>query len=170
MLEGSLRVGYVRVLELRKLNGKKRVPRLSARARDASISSAKVLPLVEQSDGRWVTDSRLASAVLVPALSLGRRVVVTHGSGADADTLSLAEADTPASGPALFGICLSEDMFEAAAMAAVDKDLMAMKVDELKEELEARGEAKSGNKAWLRRRLHAAIVRLYLSEAESESN
>ena len=44
----------------------------------------------------------------------------------------------PAGGPALFGICLSEDMFEAAAMAAVDKDLMAMKVDELKEELEAR--------------------------------
>ena len=44
-------------------------------------------------------------------------------------------------------------------------------MDELKEDpLEARGEAKSGNKAWLRRRLHAAIVRLYLSEAESESN
>eukprot|EP00966_Prymnesium_polylepis_P002319 53447-Prymnesium_polylepis.1 len=36
---------------------------------------------------------------------------------------------------------------------------MAMKVTELKEELEARDEAKSGNKAWLRRRLHAAIVR-----------
>ena len=33
-----------------------------------------------------------------------------------------------------------------------------MKVAELKEELEARGEGKSGNKAWLRRRLHAAIV------------
>ena len=30
---------------------------------------------------------------------------------------------------------------------------------ELKEELEARGEGKTGNKAWLRRRLHAAIVR-----------
>ena len=37
-------------------------------------------------------------------------------------------------------------------------------MDELKEDpLEARGEAKSGNKAWLRRRLHTAIVRLYLS-------
>ena len=76
----------------------------------------------------------------------------------------------PAGGPALFGICLSEDMFEVAAMVAVDKDLMAMKVDELKEELEARGEAKSGNKAWLRRRLHAAIVRLYLAQSESESD
>ena len=38
-------------------------------------------------------------------------------------------------------------------------DLMAMKVAELKDELEARDEARSGNKAWLRRRLHAAIVR-----------
>ena len=47
---------------------------------------------------------------------------------------------------------------------------MAMKVGELKEELEARGEAKSGNKAWLRRRLHAAIVCLYLAETESESD
>ena len=39
-------------------------------------------------------------------------------------------------------------------MRTVAKDLMAMKVDELKEELEARDEAKSGNKAWLRRRLY----------------
>ena len=38
-------------------------------------------------------------------------------------------------------------------------------VAELKEELEARGEGKSGNKAWLRRRLHAAIVREYLDDA-----
>ena len=37
-----------------------------------------------------------------------------------------------------------------------------MKVDELKEELEERDEAKSGNKAWLQRRLHAAILREYL--------
>ena len=44
------------------------------------------------------------------------------------------------------------------------KDLMDMKVDELKEELEARGEATSGNKAWLRRRLHSAIVRCHLDE------
>ena len=42
-------------------------------------------------------------------------------------------------------------------MWAVSKDLMAMKVAELKEELEARDEGgKSGNKAWLRRRLQVA--------------
>ena len=45
------------------------------------------------------------------------------------------------------------------------KDLMAMKVAELKEELEVRGEVRTGNKAWLRRRLHAAIVRKYLEGA-----
>ena len=48
-------------------------------------------------------------------------------------------------------------------MVAVQKDLMEMKVTELKEELEAREEAKSGNKAWLRRRLHAAIVRAHVA-------
>ena len=47
----------------------------------------------------------------------------------------------------------------------VAKDLMAMKVTELKEELAARDEALSGNKAWLRRRLHAAIVREYVDGA-----
>ena len=44
-------------------------------------------------------------------------------------------------------------------MRAVAKDLLAMKVTKLKEELEARGEGVTGNKAWLRWRLHAAIVR-----------
>ena len=43
-------------------------------------------------------------------------------------------------------------------MRVVDKGLMAMKVPELKEVLEARGEGKAGNKApsWLRRRLRCA--------------
>ena len=47
--------------------------------------------------------------------------------------------------------------------------LMAMKVTELKEELEARGEGKTGNKAWLRRRLYAAIVRHYLDERAGDA-
>ena len=55
------------------------------------------------------------------------------------------------------------------AMVAVSKDLMAMKVTELKQELEARGEGKTGNKAWLRRRLHAAIVRGYLDERAGDA-
>ena len=43
-----------------------------------------------------------------------------------------------------------------------------MKVVELQAALEARDEAVSGNKAWLRRRLHAAIVRAYLVAAEAD--
>ena len=54
-------------------------------------------------------------------------------------------------------------------MQSVGKDLMAMTVAELKEELAARDEAVSGNKAWLRRRLHAAIVHEYL-DAEGEAS
>ena len=68
-------------------------------------------------------------------------------------------------GKELCATSLSPELFAAAEMRAVAKDLMAMKVAELKDELEARGEARSGNKAWLRRRLHAAIVREYLEGA-----
>ena len=49
-------------------------------------------------------------------------------------------------------------------MRVVNKDPTEMKVAELKEELEARGEGKTGNKAWLLRRLHAAIVQEYLED------
>jgi hypothetical protein len=52
--------------------------------------------------------------------------------------------------------------------SAVEKDLMDMKVTELKEELASRDEPVSGNKAWLRRRLHAAIVREHLEAASEE--
>ena len=45
---------------------------------------------------------------------------------------------------------------------------MAMTVDDLKRELEARDELKSGNKAWLRRRLHAAILRARLRAARAQ--
>ena len=63
---------------------------------------------------------------------------------------------------------LDAELFMAAEMEAVEKDLMAMTVAELKEELEARGESKTGNKAWLRRRLHGAIVRVYLANADDD--
>ena len=65
---------------------------------------------------------------------------------------------TAAGGPLLRATSLSPDLFEAAVMRAVHKDLMKMIVVELKRELEARAEPK----AWLRRRLHAAIVREHL--------
>ena len=43
-----------------------------------------------------------------------------------------------------------------------------MKVVELKEELSERGEPVSGNKAFLRRRLHAAIVRDHMERLGEE--
>ena len=49
-----------------------------------------------------------------------------------------------------------------AARGSGRADLMKMIVVELKRELEARAEPKTGSKAWLRRRLHAAIVREHL--------
>ena len=63
---------------------------------------------------------------------------------------------------------LRQTLFAAAVMQVGNKDLMAMKVTELKEELEAHGEPKTGNKAWLRRRLHAAIVRAHLEACDME--
>ena len=76
--------------------------------------------------------------------------------------------DEAAGGQELHATALSSELFEAAAMRAVNKDLMDMKVDELKEELEAmleaRDEATSGNKSWLRRRLHAAIMAVIVRE------
>ena len=57
ILDGVLSVGNARrVLELRKLNGRKMVPRISVRAAHASRCSAVVVPLVRQPDGRWAED------------------------------------------------------------------------------------------------------------------
>ena len=54
----------------------------SVRAKDASRSrcSAVILPVAER-DGRWVADHSVACPVLVPLLSLGRRVLATEGAG-----------------------------------------------------------------------------------------
>ena len=49
----------------------------------------------------------------------------------------------------------------ARAASSREEELVTMKVVELKEAL-GRAEALSGNKAWLSRRLHAAIVSEYL--------
>ena len=113
--------------------------------------------------GLWTRS--VACPVLAPLTSLGRRVLATEGDRARAGSFAIVAADRAAGGPRLRTTCLSEELFAAAAMEAVQKDLMAMKVDELKVELEARDEVKTGNKAWrraARRRLHAVIVQKYL--------
>ena len=116
-----------------------------------------------------MADCTKAAPVLVPLLSLGQRMDVS-AQGEPEGAFSLVAADEPAGGQPLRTLCLEPELFEAAAMQSVGKDLMAMTVAELKEELTARDEAVSGNKAWLRRRLHAAIVRKlkYLDGEEVE--
>ena len=100
--------------------------------------------LVERADGHW--EVARACPMLVPVLSLGRRMLLSEGSGALAGTFALSAPAVAAGGPQLRETCLSSDLFEASAMQAVQKDLMEMLVRELKEELEARDQPKTGNK------------------------
>ena len=55
----------------------------------------------DRTRARWVPDRTRARPTLVPLLSLGRRVVATEGSGAQAGTFSMAVADAAAGGSAL---------------------------------------------------------------------
>ena len=138
-----------------------------ARVVGVALQRRLVLPLKRVS-GRWLADYSKAP-VLVPVLSLGQRMVATEGSGVCAGTFSLRTADVAAGRPALRAMSLEAKLFEAPAMQVGRKDVMEMKVAELKEELSARGEAVSGNKAWLRRRLHAAIVSNYIEAQDAEA-
>ena len=90
-----------------------------------AVCSAVVLPLVEVSPGRWATDRSTAPPVLVPLLSLGRRVVAVAEDGEPSGAFSLGTADVAAGGRALQAMSLVSELFEAAAMQAVAKDLMA---------------------------------------------
>jgi hypothetical protein len=162
LLEGLLNIGYARVMELRKLNGKGRVLRHSIRATDASVTLAVLQPLVKRGDS-WAIDFALAPPVLVPVLSLGRRMEAASAAGG---TLTVTAAAAAAGGLALRRMVLSEELFHAGAMQVVKKNLLDQKVLELKEELTARGEGTTGNKAFLLRRLHAAIVRLNMDSED----
>ena len=136
MLDGDLSVGYVRVLELRKVNGKRPVLRQSICARDAPRCSAVVSPLVKQGL-RWSIDRSNGPPVLTSVLSLGRKVIASTLGGVD--TLTFSTPVISAGGPVLSAASLHADMFSASVMESVTKDLMEMKVTELRDELEARG-------------------------------
>ena len=59
-------------------------------------------------------------------------------------------------------------LVEQAVRWLPDRSRAPLLVAELKEEREARDELKTGNKAWLRRRLHGAIVRVHLEATATE--
>lgn len=73
ILEGTLWVWATRVctrvMELRKLNRRRRVPRLRLECACRGCS-AVLLPLVKRS-GRWVVNCSYVCSVLVPLLSFG---------------------------------------------------------------------------------------------------
>ena len=77
---------------------------------------------------------------------------------------SVASVSDIAGGPALWGCTISYEMFEADNMVgSVRKDLMDMKVAELKDELEARGASRTArDKMALRLRLRACMLRAAL--------
>ena len=50
-------------------------------------------PLTEGTEGQWVGDCAEATPVLVPLLSLGRRVVATPVAGEPAGTVMIAPAN-----------------------------------------------------------------------------
>ena len=175
-LEGSMRVGYARVLELRKWNGNVQHPRLGIARRDALTGSAVVLPFVrryrlqpersrelfgedsdcEEGEGsRWRVDRRQAAPLLVPLASLGRRVDVEEEDG----DYMVSRVHLDAGGPALRSCSYTPETFAGSAMCGpVAKDLMRLKVKELRAELEERGAPKRGRKPELRVRLRALMM------------
>ena len=115
--------------------------------------------------GRWRRAPE-ACPLLVPLTSLGRRVVAC--AGADSYAYAIAAAPAGGGGPQLCAASLpAPELFQAGGDGELEQDLMAMKVVELRAALDARGGSVSGNKAWLRRRLHTAVVRTYLAAAEA---
>ena len=135
---------------------------------DASLSSVVVLPFLPIADSaKWRVDRAAAGVALVPMLSLGRKVDVLELAN---DMYQFNQLQDAAGGPFLRILCLDETMFRADAMLSANADLAEMRVEELKGELEVRGEPRTGPKSMLQiRRLHAAIVRDVLKEQNANN-
>ena len=69
---------------------------------------------------------------------------LSHRVGDLAGSFAIAASAAPGGGPRLRATYLQAELFDASAMEVVEKNLMDMKVAELKEELDARGESKTG--------------------------
>ena len=125
-----------------------------------------ILPFVADAHREWRVDRTIAKPALVPCLSLGREVDVVEQAS---DTYTFSEPKE-AGGHLLRSFCLDETMFRADQMLSVNTDLVDMRVWELKQELECRGESRSGSKAMLQRRLHAAIVHKLLLQRDEDDD
>ena len=165
VLEGDVRVGHVRVLELRKLCGNVQHPRLSVKQADAALGFAVVLPLLPR-DGQpqaHAADRASAPPKLVPLLGLGRKVELQERAGEES-VYTIGEAAKACGGPKLKPLSLDPEWFARSAMetqadlAEKSTDLRRMKQTELAGELKARRAPQSGRKGVLQQRLRALII------------
>ena len=172
LIKGALGVGYVRLEELRKAAGGGTIqhPRLSIERDADDTADAVVTPLVRSADGLWCDDPT-RRAFITPAVRLGGK--------ADA-----AEEEEAASSAAAAAMCTAGVVYDintvpvagcgGRPLRPMDLDgsetgpkamkvtpavsLDAMKLNQLKAELAARGARQAGLKAVLQRRLHGLLM------------
>jgi hypothetical protein len=175
-LDGATRVGYARVLELRKSCGRTTHVRLSVRKQDAAACSV-IVDLLQPvgrsgpSSKQFETNRTHAPPKLTSVLNLGRKVEMTPATSSSGSELrfELAKVCDGVGGRQLRSLALSPDMFTGDVMLGeVKVDLMAMTVSQLSAELAARDEPRSGRKIILRARLYAVIISLAVAEREAE--
>ena len=164
LLEGTLAVGLVRVLELRKGVGGGTLQQLrgSVRQEAAQVTEAVVQPLVRGSAWYFLDDLQQRPR-LVPVVCLGcavRTTVRTPGTCAAAGEYEVGEVLPNRGGPRLEPLKLTASLFGARVMVTEGAaSLEGMRVKGLKHELKARGESRGGTKHVLQRRLHGLLVR-----------
>tara|TARA_B110000046_G_scaffold83175_1_gene91436 strand:- start:125 stop:745 length:621 start_codon:yes stop_codon:yes gene_type:complete len=174
----KLRVGYVRILELRLQNGRHFHPRLGIKKGDMWRGVAVVQPFVQRySDAQrnrmcvlfgdddsdaeeesWAVDWQRTAPVLLQLSSLGRRVDMLDLD--ECGTFTLGAVFDGSGGTALRACTLAPGLFCATAMVEEKVDLMRMTVAQLRSELAARGGASAAGqlKSVLRGRLRALII------------
>ena len=165
LLEGHLEVGYARIAELRKGLGVASVqhPRLSVRRDDARRCEVVLQMLTRE--GGVLQEDRRSPPQLAPVATLGCKVEARERPGASscacwtpAEYDSLAEAHDCGGAP-LQSTYVDGSWFAADAMLAGGEVAFEdMAQPQLKDELAVRGEARSGLKHVLQRRLHALLV------------
>jgi len=164
-------VGYVRLEELRKAAGGGTIqhPRLSIERDAGATADAVVTPLARSADGLWCDDPT-RRAFITPAVRLGGKAeaaeeeaassaaaapACTAGVAYDIGTVPVAGCG----GRPLRPMDLDGSETGPKAMKVTPAvPLDAMKLNQLKAELAARGARQAGLKAVLQRRLHGLLM------------
>ena len=129
-----------------------------------------VLPLIREGQ-RWVEDCTRSDIVLVPLLSLGQHVLASPGTGVQQHSLAMSAALKAAGGAVLSALwgsapcCVVQFSRDDSGFDRYDGDESVRAQG--RAELEARGKGRTGNKAWLRRALHAAIVEEHIKNDDT---